>query len=64
MFSRVHYFATFANLLSGQRFRSKSTHGQHLGFALCLGIYSHTVLIIRNLLVIDAICYLNIRFSY
>jgi len=27
MFSRVCHFATFANVLSGQRFRSKSTHG-------------------------------------
>jgi len=60
MFSRVHYFATSANLLSGRRFRSKSTHGQHLAWSMHLGIcshvvgiYSHTMLIIHTLLVID-----------
>ena len=42
--------------------------GQHLGWSLYLGIhshpagiYSHTTLIICNLLVIDAVRYLNIR---
>ena len=59
----MNCFALLANLLSGQRFRSKSTHGQHLGFALCLGICSHVALVIRNLLVIDAVCYLNIPVS-